>query len=234
MQIILYPAIVQGEAAVESIIRGIHALEQQKVDVMIVGRGGGSIEDLWAFNDRNVAQAVFDCSIPIISAVGHETDTTIIDYVSDLRAPTPSAAAELAVPDIRAILNEMSMQYNALQRLMQRHLQTHRDRLHHYERLLKYVSPESRIRDNKRRSMLLEEQLQERMEAVLERKRHQMAIYIEKLKGLSPLEKLSSGFSYVENEQGHNIRSVKQTQPGEQITIRVRDGSIDARVTALH
>ncbi|MDE5588051.1 MAG: exodeoxyribonuclease VII large subunit, partial [Acetatifactor sp.] len=92
VQIILYPAIVQGEAAVPSVVRGIRMLERAGVDVMIVGRGGGSIEDLWAFNEREVAQAVFDCSVPVISAVGHETDTTIIDFVSDLRAPTPSAA----------------------------------------------------------------------------------------------------------------------------------------------
>ena len=97
VQIILYPAIVQGDQAVPSIVNGIHALERLGVDVMIVGRGGGSMEDLWAFNEREVAQAVFDCQVPVISAVGHETDTTMIDYVSDLRAPTPSAAAELAV-----------------------------------------------------------------------------------------------------------------------------------------
>ena len=100
VQIILYPAIVQGEAAVPSIVNGIRALERLGVDTIIVGRGGGSIEDLWAFNEEPVAQAVFDCSIPIISAVGHETDTTIVDFVADLRAPTPSAAAELAVYDI--------------------------------------------------------------------------------------------------------------------------------------
>ena len=107
VQILLYPAIVQGDQAPESIVRGIRALARQGVDVMLVGRGGGSIEDLWAFNSREVAQAVFDCSVPIISAVGHETDTTIIDFVSDLRAPTPSAAAELAVYDIRQLADAL-------------------------------------------------------------------------------------------------------------------------------
>ena len=114
VQIILYPAIVQGEEAVPSIVNGIHALEQLGVDVMIVGRGGGSIEDLWAFNERAVAEAVFNCSIPIISAVGHETDTTIIDYVADLRAPTPSAAAELAVWDLGSLLEGLSSAEAAL------------------------------------------------------------------------------------------------------------------------
>ena len=98
---ILYPALVQGEGAVKSIIRGIRMLEQQGVDVMIVGRGGGSIEELWAFNEEEVARAIFECSVPVISAVGHETDVTIADFVADLRAPTPSAAAELAVYEIR-------------------------------------------------------------------------------------------------------------------------------------
>ena len=107
VQLILYPAIVQGEAAAASIVKGIQELERRAVDVMIVGRGGGSIEDLWAFNEEVVAQAVFDCSVPVISAVGHETDTTIIDYVADLRAPTPSAAAELAVYDIALLLGRL-------------------------------------------------------------------------------------------------------------------------------
>ena len=97
VQILLYPALVQGDGAVSSIVKGIRMLEEKQVDVMIVGRGGGSIEDLWAFNEEAVARAIFDCRVPVISAVGHETDTTIADYVADLRAPTPSAAAELAV-----------------------------------------------------------------------------------------------------------------------------------------
>ena len=110
VQILLYPALVQGDGASESVVRGIRALEEAKVDVMIVGRGGGSIEDLWAFNEENVARAVFECSVPVISAVGHETDTTIIDYVADLRAPTPSAAAELAICNYRELLETIRTQ----------------------------------------------------------------------------------------------------------------------------
>jgi len=233
VQIVLYPAIVQGEAAAESIVRGIRALERYGVDVMIVGRGGGSIEDLWAFNERIVAQAVFDCSVPIISAVGHETDTTIIDYVSDLRAPTPSAAAELAVADIRQIQGDITACKEALYKLMLRKIQQNREHLRHYEMQLKYVSPEGKIREKKNHSLQLEERLQERMEAVLNRKKHELALYIEKLKGLSPLEKLSSGFSYVEDGMGRNIRSVTQVTPGDLITMRMKDGSILAEVKEI-
>ena len=149
VQIILYPAIVQGDGAAESIIRGIHALEKQKVDVIIVGRGGGSIEDLWCFNEESVAEAVFDCEIPVISAVGHETDTTIIDYVSDLRAPTPSAAAELAVYDVKAFMERLSGQKTVLNRTLERKLTYCRLQLKNQEARLKMNSPISRIREKK-------------------------------------------------------------------------------------
>lgn len=231
VQIILYPAIVQGEYAVPSIVQGIRALEHMQVDVMIVGRGGGSIEDLWAFNERAVAQAVFDCSVPIISAVGHETDTTIIDFVSDMRAPTPSAAAELAVADIREILQTIEGYGNRLTRSMQQSVRTYREGLHGYEMRLKYLNPMSRIRDKKLYAATLQEHLEERMQQLLRDRRHRLALYIARLKGLSPLEKLNSGYSYVEDEQGVNIRSVAQVQPGEQLRIRMQDGSIEARVT---
>ncbi len=231
VQIILYPAIVQGEAAAASIVQGIRALEKRGVDVMIVGRGGGSIEDLWAFNERVVAQAVFDCSVPIISAVGHETDTTIIDYVSDLRAPTPSAAAELAVTDIREILSDISAYRDRMERSMQRKVQAKRETLRHYEMQLRYLSPAGKIREKKTWCLQLEERLQDRMAAILNDKRHTLALYIEKMKGLSPLERLNSGFSYMEDAQGRNIRSVAQVTVGDRVTVRVKDGSIRAEVT---
>lgn len=233
VQIILYPAIVQGEAAVGSIVRGIRALEALGVDVMIVGRGGGSIEDLWAFNEREVAQAVFDCSVPVISAVGHETDTTIIDFVSDLRAPAPSAAAELAVTDIREVLGELEGRKDALARLMQRRIQEKRMKARQMELKLKAASPASRIRERKMAALSAEERLQERMRRILDRRRHELAIYIERMKGLSPLEKLSSGYSYVEDQAGRNVRSVRQVREGQDITIRVKDGRIQARTTGI-
>ena len=233
VQIILYPAIVQGDAAAQSIVNGIRALEAMKVDVMIVGRGGGSMEDLWAFNERSVAQAVFDCSIPIISAVGHETDTTIIDFVADMRAPTPSAAAELAVYDIRQLMDVLDGYGSSLQKLMRRRLQDSREQLGSYELQLKYLSPAARIRERKSYALSLEERLQDRMQKVLSVKRHRLALYVEQMKGLSPLEKLSSGYSYVENDKGQNIRSVDQVSVGEQLHIRVKDGIVSAQVTEV-
>ena len=231
VQIVLYPAIVQGEAAVPSIVKGIRALERFGVDVMIVGRGGGSIEDLWAFNEKEVAQAVFDCSVPIISAVGHETDTTIIDFVSDLRAPTPSAAAELAVTDIREILGEIQNLREGLDRQMQRRLRDCRIVLRQRELKLKAVSPVSRIRERKMTAIRLEERLQAGINRLIQLRRHELDVYIERMKGLSPLEKLSSGYSYVSDENGKNIRSVEQVKAGQKVTVRVKDGAFGAVVT---
>lgn len=230
VQIILYPAIVQGGAAVPSVVRGIRTLEKLGVDVMIVGRGGGSMEDLWAFNEREVAQAVFDCSVPIISAVGHETDTTIIDYVADLRAPTPSAAAELAVTDVREILSQLEADRMMLNRLMQRKLQDGRTEIRQRELQLRALSPMGRIRERRMRLLNMEEQLQNRMEKLLGARRHALAIYIEKLKSLSPLEKLNSGYSYITDGDGSNIRSVKQVREGQELEITVSDGSFRAAV----
>ena len=233
VQIILYPALVQGASAAPSIVKGIRALERQGVDVMIVGRGGGSIEDLWAFNERIVAQAVFDCTVPVISAVGHETDTTIIDYVADLRAPTPSAAAELAVQKVSDIEAEILDRQEVLYGQMDRILRRKRQQADQLRMQLGYLSPASRIREKRTYSVQLEERLQSRMQNVLRDRRHSLALYIERMKAVSPLEKLNSGFSYVEDAAGKNIRSVTQTKPGEQLRIRVSDGVITTRVEQI-
>lgn len=229
VQIILYPAIVQGEAAAPSIINGIHALERLGVDVMIVGRGGGSIEDLWAFNEREVAEAVFHCSVPVISAVGHETDTTIIDFVADLRASTPSAAAELAVTDIREILGEMESYRERLNRAMGRISEERRSLAERMALRLKAASPAGRIREKRMQFLSAEERLQGRIQRLVEDRRHRMALYVERMRGLSPLEKLNSGYSYVGDGTGASVRSVSQVSPGQLLTIYVRDGRIDAR-----
>ena len=141
LQVILYPALVQGEGAAQSIVKGIRMLDEAGVDVIIVGRGGGSIEDLWAFNEESVARAIFECRTPVISAVGHETDFTIADFVADLRAPTPSAAAELAVDDFRSVLENFRMYGDRLQRAMNSKTALFSARLKSYETRFQYLSP---------------------------------------------------------------------------------------------
>ncbi len=231
VQIILYPAIVQGEAAVPSIINGIHALERQGVDTIIVGRGGGSIEDLWAFNEEAVAQAIFDCSVPIISAVGHETDTTIADFAADLRAPTPSAAAELAVYDIGQLQDRLDEYSYTMRHHMEAVIQRIRREAAQYGVRLKYVSPVNRIRMKRTQALSLEERIQNVMEGLLVERRHRLALYVEQMKGLSPLDKLNQGYSYAADAAGRTLSSVSQTAAGEQITVYVKDGRIKASVT---
>ncbi len=230
VQIILYPAIVQGAAAAPSIIHGIRALEKRGVDTIIVGRGGGSIEDLWAFNEEAVAQAVFDCSVPIISAVGHETDVTITDFVADLRAPTPSAAAELAVCDFAQLEERMEEYAATMQHLCRRTVQSCRNRVEQYGVRLRYLSPLYILRTRKTQSVSLEERLQAAMEGRLQEARHRLALYAAQMKGLSPLDKLSQGYAYAADAAGRTLSSVEQVAVGEQIRVYVKDGSLLAQV----
>ncbi len=233
VQIILYPAIVQGEYAVQSIVNGIHALEAIGVDVMIVGRGGGSIEDLWAFNEEAVAQAVFDCSVPIISAVGHETDTTIIDYVADLRAPTPSAAAELAVSDVTLLEETLEGAKERLNNSMSRLIERHRLLVSHEMMRLKQGSPQSKIQALRFSTIRSQEMLQYQMEQKLQEYHRKLAVYIEKLKGVSPLDKLNQGFSYVADERGKTVNSIHMVKPGDILMIHVKNGKIAAAATEI-
>ncbi|MBR3602206.1 MAG: exodeoxyribonuclease VII large subunit [Lachnospiraceae bacterium] len=230
VQIILYPAIVQGDAAAPSIVQGIRALEQMGVDVMIVGRGGGSLEDLWAFNTEMVAQAVFDCSVPIISAVGHETDTTIIDYVSDLRAPTPSAAAELAVYDVNALMEQLAGTKEQLTMLMDRRLRMFKMQTEQKKQLLNSLSPMAKVREKKYQCIRSEELLEEAFWKILDRKKYQLQIQIERLSGLSPLQKLQQGYSYVVGSEGKNVRSISQVIPEDMLEIYMTDGKIVTKV----
>ena len=230
VQIVLYPALVQGEGATQSIVNGIHALEAMNVDVIIVGRGGGSIEDLWAFNEECVAQAVFDCSIPVISAVGHETDTTIIDYVSDLRAPTPSAAAELAVYDISLTIQKLKSQELLLNRLIKNKIEWQKMRFKTLETKLCMNSPLGKVRERKMYLLSLEEKMTNGMNGQLLEKRHKLELYIAKMKGLSPLDKLSQGFSYVSDEAGKTLTDINKIEVGDKLQIYLKNGSVKAQV----
>ena len=233
VQIILYPALVQGEGAAESIVKGIHALEAEKVDVMIVGRGGGSMEDLWAFNEEAVARAVFDCSVLVISAVGHETDTTIIDFVADLRAPTPSAAAELAVYDFMEMKKNLKLREEKLLHFMQLILERKRQKLEQYSLRMRAYHPQQRLNEQRQFAADAENRLRREMMRRLEQEKYRLGLMAERLKGLSPLEKLSQGYAYVENSSGANVRTVSNVKQGEQITVYVTDGRIRAEVTGV-
>lgn len=230
VQLILYPALVQGEGAADSIVRGIRMMEKQNVDVMIVGRGGGSIEDLWAFNEEKVARAIFECRVPVISAVGHETDTLISDFVADLRAPTPSAAAELAVYDYRHVLEQMEAFFSRMRRQMRLKTMLERRRLEQLELRLKHTHPQQKLNENRQRLLELENRLRDRMQMLLEENKYRLAIYTEQIDGLSPLKKLSQGYSYTELADGENVRSVKQVKGGQEISVYVTDGKIKTRI----
>ena len=296
IQIILYPALVQGTQAADSIVKGIKALEAYGVDLMIVGRGGGSIEDLWAFNEEKVAQAIFDCSIPIISAVGHETDTTIADYVADLRAPTPSAAAEIAVFDYHALVRQWSDMQGRLDSLMDMRIRSAkknseylearivqqmfgilRDKKHKYEELsLRNDSqaPENRLKSFKEKAERYRKELDRNMDAVLAEKksgysemredadslmaeylkaarlryerypdradtlitqrlqtsRHRFDVTRERLRAVSPLEKISRGYGYLTDSANRPVKSIEDTEAGQDLIIRVSDGEISTEV----
>ena len=230
LQIILYPALVQGEGAADSIVRGIHMLDQAEVDVIIVGRGGGSIEDLWAFDEEKVARAIFECRTPIISAVGHETDFTIADFVADLRAPTPSAAAELAVADFRQILQNIAGLRDRMQKAMQRRAELGRAQLMQYQMRFQYLNPEAKLRDNRQRLADLDELLRRAMKNRIAEERHMLGIYLERYRGLSPLYKLNQGYSFVSDREGNGIISTKQVHSGDLLEISVTDGVIEAEV----
>lgn len=232
VQLILYPALVQGDGAKESIVRGIQALEQLGVDVIIVGRGGGSIEDLWAFNEELVARAIFDCGVPIISAVGHEIDWTIADYVSDLRAPTPSAAAELAVFDYALTKQKLIEHKLRMNRSMSRCISMMRQRLEHEKTKLRLLSPQNRLNENRRRLLDYEEKIADRMQKTWTKKKHELMLLANTLEGLSPVKKISSGYAYVETE-GKSIKSIQNVNVSDEILVHVTDGQMKAVVTEV-
>lgn len=233
VQLILYPALVQGDGAAESIVRGIHALEKEGVDIMIVGRGGGSLEDLWAFNEEAVARAVFDCTIPVISAVGHETDTTIIDYVSDLRAPTPSAAAELAVYDYQAFRLHLEQLRLRMKRAVLQNMHVSRARLEQYRIRLRFDNPVEQLKSKRQYLADMEEKLRAKMRYKTDKKKQRLLLFAERMKRLSPLEKLGRGYAYVQTGSKEALNSVKQVRENEQIRIYLSDGMIVSRAEVI-
>ena len=233
VELILYPALVQGDGAAQSIVNGIYALEQIGVDIIIVGRGGGSIEDLWAFNEKIVADAIFNCRIPTISAVGHETDWTIADFVADMRAPTPSAAAELAVFDYRQVQDKLYEYNRRMQNSLYNKLELSRQKLNSYKLKLDYLSPEHRLNENRRRLMEYEEKLKLRIDMIIKEKKHMLELYAGRLEACSPVKKLGQGYAYVEDYNGKSLRSVEGVEKNQDINIYLLDGKIKTVVSEV-
>ena len=230
VQLVLYPALVQGEGAKDSIVNGIRTLDRMGLDVLIVGRGGGSIEDLWAFNEEDVARAIFACNTPVISAVGHETDITISDYVADLRAPTPSAAAELAVFEYERFQADIEARKRKLDREMGYFLDQVKNRLKHDELKIKLHHPQNIINEKRQRLANLEDELNWLMERRLEQDKKRLAVISGTLWGLSPLKKLSQGYGFVTDEKGDRLASIEQAPVGSRIHVQVADGKLTAAV----
>lgn len=226
-EIIIYPAQVQGKGAAESVVRAIEYFNYtDMVDTIIAGRGGGSIEDLWAFNEEIVARAIFDSKIPVISAVGHETDFTIADFVSDLRAPTPSAAAEIAVPsavELRAAVSAYNTRnVNAVMKQIEnRRLTLKRFALR---------TPKSRIEDENLRLDNLVRRIEQSFKLKLTQSRRILGETAGKLDALSPLQTLSRGYAIPVKDDGTVIRSAKTMKTGDEFTLKLKDGDADCVV----
>ena len=233
VQLILYPALVQGEGAAQSIVNGIHALDRMGLDIIIVGRGGGSIEDLWAFNEEIVARAIFECNTPVISAVGHETDWTIADFVSDRRAPTPSAAAELAVFDYRQMIDQLSNIKKRMDSNLSGKIEFYRERLSHIKTRVSYSSPANRLNENRKRLADFEKRLLLLMQQQIKDKRQKLIMLSTRLDADSPVKKLSQGYAYVSKEDGSNIHSAADITCGDNIDIYLIDGRAKAVISEV-
>jgi exodeoxyribonuclease VII large subunit len=230
-EVYLYPALVQGENAAADLVRGVaHFNRERSVDVIILGRGGGSIEDLWAFNEEPLVRAVAASEIPIISAVGHETDFTLCDFAADKRAPTPSAAAEIAVPNAEDILYSVQTAELRLRRAMMQKLSVARERLERLASSRVLKNPQNVI-DDKRMALLTQERmLQEKMQAVLRTKKGDLGEKAAKLDALNPLAVLARGYAAVFGEDGHVVKTTSETKLGDIVTLAMADGKLSATV----
>ena len=255
VQLILYPAIVQGKEAVAALIRGIERFEEEGVDTIIIGRGGGSIEDLWCFNDEGLARKVYNCSIPIISAVGHQTDRTLVDEVSDLSVATPTAAAMSAVPKLEGTFKELDAYKDRLIVNLQQKIDRMKTWLANTELVIKRQSPQMKLKeigrqldsysvnfnrnitnrlDNYDRQLLSGKQLLNRlMRASYESANKNFISLAAGIEGNSPMKRLLGGYSYVENEAGENVRSIDMVKKGESLKLVLSDGSIKAKVEEI-
>jgi exodeoxyribonuclease VII large subunit len=231
---VLYPSLVQGDGAPANIIAGIDYFNETKsADVLIVGRGGGSIEDLWAFNDEALCRRVASSEIPIISAVGHETDFTLCDFAASVRAPTPSAAAELAVPESAELARKIGNVQTRMELLCTQKIKLSRERLARLASSRALTSPMNLIDDKRMALGVTEEKLFARMEKILERKKAMLGASAAKLDALNPLSVVARGYSAVFADDGKLIKSVEQTKVGQTVSFMLTDGKISAEVKTV-
>ena len=233
VQLILYPAKVQGEGAGLSVARGIQVLDGMELDTIIIGRGGGSIEDLWGFNEEVVARAIYEAKTPIISGTGHETDNTIADYAADLRAATPSAACELAIPDVREIMAAIEGYRYQIQKWMDVQIASYQHRVEQYRIRINLLSPKNQLKQQQMQLIQLQNGLEAAIQKKTERYAHKLELYIQKLHGLSPSAKLTGGYGYITGQDGSPLRSVEQAQMGEKLSVYLSDGKIQAQIMEI-
>lgn len=233
VQLFLYPALVQGDGAEATIVKGIETLDKMGMDTIIIGRGGGSIEDLWPFNEESVARAIYQAKTPIISGTGHEIDNTIADYVSDLRAPTPSAACELAIPDIMTSLQQVQQYEISLKQSMRLKYHNMQQRFQVLSAKLNQLSPENTFQNQKVYMDALQDRLIQAMQKKYENRNHQYELLLTKLNGLSPTAKLVGGYGYIEKKDGDCLQTINDIQRDDTIQITVWDGSLEAVVTKI-
>ena len=234
VRLVLCPCLVQGEAAAADIVRSLRRLDREpEVDVIIVGRGGGSIEDLWAFNEEIVARAIYEAHTPIISAVGHETDFTIADFVADERAATPSAAAELAVPERERWIRDIHQKRQRIQRAAEQNLLSWRRRMENGSSRIRRQSPEWKLRDWRHRTDSGRERLQRSMERSRTEKRAQLQRLQERLEWLNPATQLRKGYAILRDETGRPVTTVQGRQPGDSLTAHLQDGQMKITVDTV-
>ena len=233
VQLVLYPAKVQGEGAAESIARGIETLAEHPVDVIIAGRGGGSIEDLWAFNEEVVADAIYRSRVPVISAVGHETDFTIADFVADMRAPTPSAAAELAVYDVRQHFQALEEKRQRLMAAIEYKVALSRQRLKEMEKRVSYFNPEKSLNDKRQLLVSWEEKMTALMEKRLMKERHRLEVLAGRVDGGSPLKRLSAGYGFVADEDKQPVSQAASLKEGQKLSVTLQDGVVTSTVERI-
>ena len=234
-KLLLYPALVQGDTAYKTLIAGIEYFNQTKsADVIIIGRGGGSMEDLWAFNNVDLAYAISKSEIPVISAVGHESDFTICDFVADLRAPTPSAAAELAVPNALLVKNDINKLIRDIESKLVLKIQQYRNNIASISSSRVLISKEELLDAYKMRIGILSDKLDIQMKSIMKDKSHLLSVSCAKMQAISPLNTLGRGYAIIQNDRGEILNSVDKFQQGAVIDISVADGTAKAVVREIN